>query len=237
VTREVLLDGNDRVKAQTLILATGVSWRRLPIDGINRLIGKGIYYGAARSEAAATHGHDIHLIGGGNSAGQAALAFSSHARSVTLVIRGESLEASMSRYLTEQLAAKTNIAVMARAEVRAVYGETSLTAIDILDSASGKTSRHACGGLFIFIGADAETGWLPPEVARDARGYVLTGSDLRAAGRWSAKRDPYLLETSVPGVFACGDVQDHVYRQAITAAGSGCAAAIEAEKFLEEHGR
>jgi thioredoxin reductase (NADPH) len=162
--REVLLDGGDVVKARTLILATGVAWRRLAIDGIDRLIGKGVYYGAARSEASATHGHDIHLIGAGNSAGQAALAFANHARKVTLVVRGESLESSMSHYLVEQLRAKSNIAVQSRAEVQAVYGDTHLTAIDIREGASKHVRRHDCGGLFIFIGADAGTEWLPADV-------------------------------------------------------------------------
>ncbi len=160
-TREVFLDGDDVVRARTVILATGVTWRRLAIDGFDRLIGKGIYYGAARSEAGATHGLDVHLIGAGNSAGQAALYFANHARMVTLVVRGDSLEKSMSRYLIEQLRGKSNIAVQLRSEVVAVHGDTHLTAIDIRDGASATVRRHDCGGLFVFIGADAETEWLP----------------------------------------------------------------------------
>ena len=124
------------VRARTLILATGVAWRRLAIDGFDRLIGKGIYYGAARSEAGATHGLDVHLIGAGNSAGQAALYFANHARKVTLVVRGDSLEKSMSHYLIEQLRGKSNIAVQLRSEVIAVHGDKHLTAIDIRDSAT-----------------------------------------------------------------------------------------------------
>ena len=202
--RELLLDRGDVVNARTLILATGVSWRRLAIDDLDRLIGKGVYYGAARSEASATHGHDIHLIGAGNSAGQAALAFANHARKVTLVVRGESLESSMSHYLIEQLRSKSNIAVQSGAQIQAVHGDTHLTAIDIHDGASKQVRRHDCGALFIFIGADAETEWLPADIARNTRGYVLTGDDINKAGRWSHSRDPYLLETSVLGVFACG---------------------------------
>ena len=196
------------VRARTIILATGVTWRRLAIEGFDRLIGKGIYYGAARSEAGATHGLDMYLIGAGNSAGQAALYFANHARRVTLVVRGDSLEKSMSHYLVEQIAAKSNIAVAAAVGGAArSTATTHLTAIDIRDRASEAVRRHDCGGLFVFIGADAETGWLPAEIARDARGYVLTGDDMVKAGRWSHNRDPYLLETSVPGVFACGDVR------------------------------
>jgi thioredoxin reductase (NADPH) len=187
-TREVLLDGEDVVRARTLILATGVSWRRLAIDGFDRLIGKGVYYGAARSEAGATHGLDVYLVGAGNSAGQAALYFANHARKVTILCRGESLDKSMSHYLIEQLKAKSNIAVELKSEIAAVHGDTNLTALEIRHGVSQEVRRRDCGGLFIFIGADAETEWLPPDIARDARGYVLTGDDLKkpAAGRIAA---------------------------------------------------
>jgi thioredoxin reductase (NADPH) len=235
--RELLLDGGDVVKARTLILAAGVSWRRLDIDGVDRLIGKGVYYGAARSEAGATHGHDIHFVGAGNSAGQAALAFANHARKVTLVVRGESLESSMSHYLIEQLRAKSNIAVQLRAQVQAIHGDTHLTAIDIHDSASKQLRRHDCGGLFIFIGADAETEWLPADIARNTRGYVLTGDDLKKAGRWSHSRDPYLLETSVPGVFACGDVRLSPVKRVASAVGEGSMAIAFVQQYLAQEGQ
>ncbi len=234
--REVLLDGGDVVQARTLILATGVSWRRLAIDGLDRLIGKGVYYGAARSEASGTHGHDIHLVGAGNSAGQAALHFANHARKVTLIVRGESLEKSMSHYLIEQLRAKSNVAVQPRSEIQAVHGDTHLTAIDIRDSATKQVRRHDSGGLFIFIGADAETQWLPTDIARDARGYVLTGDDLNKAGRWSHRRDPYLLETSVPGVFACGDVRLSPVKRVASAVGEGSMAIAFVHQYLAYHG-
>lgn len=206
-TREITLDGGERVRAHSVILATGVSWRQLVIDGFAHLIGKGIYYGAARSEAAGTHGKDVHLIGAGNSAGQAALHFANHARQVTLLVRGDSLEKSMSRYLTEQIQGKPNIAVRLHCEVQAAHGQTHLEAIDLIDRRQQTVTRHACGGLFVFIGADADTGWLPDQVARDKNGYVLTGDDVLKAGRWSHPRDPFLLESSLPGVFACGDVR------------------------------
>jgi thioredoxin reductase (NADPH) len=231
-TREILLDGGNVVRANTLILATGVSWRRLAIDGLDRLIGKGVYYGAARSEATSTHGNDIYLVGAGNSAGQAALHFANYARTVTLVVRGDSLEASMSHYLTEQLRAKSNIAVKPRSEIHAVHGDMQLTAIDIRDSSSGQVRRHDSGGLFIFIGADAETEWLPADIARDARGYVLTGDDLKKADRWSQSRDPYLLETSVPGVFACGDVRLSPVKRVASAVGEGSMAIAFVHQYL-----
>ena len=231
-TREVFLDGDDVVRARTLILATGVTWRRLAIDGFDRLIGKGVYYGAARSEVGATHGLDIHLVGAGNSAGQAALYFANHARTVTLVCRGGSLEKSMSHYLVAQLRGKSNIAVQLGSEIHAVHGDTNLTAIDIRDSASKEMRRYDCGGVFIFIGADAETEWLPADIARDARGYVLTGDDLRKARRWSHGRDPYLLETSVPGVFACGDVRLSPVKRVASAVGEGSMAIAFVHQYL-----
>jgi thioredoxin reductase (NADPH) len=233
-TRQIYLDGDDVVQARTIILATGVTWRRLAIDGFDRLIGKGIYYGAARSEASGTHGLDVYLVGAGNSAGQAAMYFASHARAVTLVVRGDSLEKSMSRYLIDQLGGKSNVQVQLRSEVVAAHGDTHLTAIDIRDAASAQVRRHDCGGLFIFIGADAETGWLPAEIARDARGYVLTGDDVVKAGRWSHSRDPYLLESSVPGVFACGDVRLSPVKRVASAVGEGSMAIAFVHKHLQQ---
>ncbi len=238
-TREVHLDGGDTVRGRTIILATGVTWRRLTIDGFDRLIGKGIYYGAARSEASATHGLDVHVIGAGNSAGQAALYFANHARTVTLVVRGDSLEASMSRYLIEQLESKSNVKVLSRSEVVAAHGDTHLTAVDIRngnggDGASGEAARHECGGLFIFIGADAETGWLPANIARDKRGYVLTGDDVVKAGRWSHNRDPYLLESSAPGIFACGDVRLSPVKRVASAVGEGSMAIAFVHRYLQQ---
>jgi thioredoxin reductase (NADPH) len=231
-TREIFLDDDDVVRARTIILATGVTWRRPAIDGFDRLIGKGVYYGAARSEVSATHGLDIFLVGGGNSAGQAALYFANHARSVTLLVRGHSLEKGMSHYLVEQIRRQSNIAVQLRSEIHAVHGNGHLSAIDIHDGASSAIRRHDCAGLFVFIGADAETGWLPADVARDTRGYVLTGDDLRKAGRWSLRRDPYLLETSAPGIFACGDVRLSPVKRVASAVGEGSMAIAFVHEYL-----
>jgi thioredoxin reductase (NADPH) len=233
-TRQVHLDGGDVLRARTIILASGVSWRHLEIDGFDQLAGKGISYGAARSEAPSTHGLDIHIIGAGNSAGQAAMFFSSHARSVTIVYRGGTLEKSMSRYLVDQLATRANVRTLYRSEVTAAYGDTSLDAIDVLDTATGETTRLESGGLFIFIGADADTAWLPAEIALDPKGFVLTGSDVRAAGRWKLERDPYLLETSVPGVFACGDVRFSPVKRVAAAVGEGSMAIAFVHQYLRD---
>jgi len=230
--RHVHLDGGDVIRARTIVLASGVTWRRLSIEGFDRLAGKGISYGAARSEAGNTHGLDVHIVGAGNSAGQAALFFSTHARSVTILCRGASLEKSMSRYLIDQLEARRNIRAVFDAEVVAVHGQDSLEAIDVLHRARGETSRVPSGGLFIFIGADAHTNWLPPEIARDRRGFVLTGSDMRAAGTWTLDRDPYLLETSVPGIFACGDVRYGPVKRVAAAVGEGSMAIAFIHQYL-----
>ncbi len=233
-TRDVHLDGGDVLRARTIILACGVSWRRMAVEGFDRLAGKGIFYGAARSEAANAHGLDIHIVGAGNSAGQAAMFFSAHARSVTIVHRGDTLEKSMSRYLSDQLATRSNVRVLLRTEVTAAYGDTSLEAIDVHDAATGETTRLESGGLFIFIGADAETGWLPPEIALDPKGYVLTGPDVRAAARWQLDRDPYLLETSVPGIFACGDVRFSPVKRVAAAVGEGSMAIAFVHQYLRD---
>jgi thioredoxin reductase (NADPH) len=235
-TRELHLDGGDVLRARTIVLACGVAWRRLSIEGFDRLAGKGIHYGAARSEARNTHGMDVHIVGAGNSAGQAAMFFSTHARSVTMLCRGDRLDKSMSRYLIDQLATRSNIDVLFGAELAAVHGESSLEAIEVRDAATGEASRLTSGGLFMFIGADAESEWLPSEIALDARGYVLTGPDLRATGRWALERDPYLLETSVPGIFACGDVRVGPVKRVAAAVGEGSMAIAFIHQYLRDSG-
>jgi thioredoxin reductase (NADPH) len=235
--RQVHLDDGDVLRARTIILACGVAWRRLGADGFDRLAGKGISYGAARSEAANVHGLDVHIVGAGNSAGQAAIFFSAHARTVTILCRSDTLEKSMSRYLIDQLATRPNIRTMFRTEVAAVHGDVSLEAIDIRDAATAETARVESGGLFIFIGADAQTEWLPPEIARDQKGFVLTGSDMRAADHWTLDRDPYLLETSVPGIFACGDVRYGPVKRVAAAVGEGSMAIAFVHQYLKDASR
>jgi thioredoxin reductase (NADPH) len=232
----VHLDGGDVLRARTIILACGVSWRRLPLDGFERLAGKGVSYGASRSEATSTHGEDIHIVGAGNSAGQAALFFSTHARSVTLLCRGDSLAKSMSRYLIDRLATRANIDVRFGAEVAGVHGDASLEAIEVRDRATGEVTRLSSGGLFIFIGADAETAWLPDDIALDPHGFVLTGADVAPSGRWTLTRDPYLLETSVPGIFACGDVRFAPVKRVAAAVGEGSMAIAFVHQYLRDTG-
>src|SRR5918911_1825306 len=200
--RQLRLDGGDVLRAKTIILASGVSWRHLSVEGFERLVGKGVFYGAARSEAANTHGLDVHIVGAGNSAGQAAMFFSNHARSVTMLCRGATLAkgqgSGMSRYLIDHLASRSNVRVLFRSEVVRALGTNSLEAIEIRNADTGETTRLESGGLFLFIGANAETDWLPPEIALDSRGYVLTGPDVGAEAEWHLDRDRYLLETNVP---------------------------------------
>jgi thioredoxin reductase (NADPH) len=244
-SRRVHLDDGDTLNARTIILATGVSWRRLSVDGFDRLIGKGVYYGAARSEASVTQGLDVHLIGAGNSAGQAAMFFANHARTVTLIVRGDALEKSMSHYLIEQIREKSNIKVALRSEVVEIHGENRIEGIDIASRDGGGVRREDSAGLFVFIGADAETDWLPPEIARNERGYVLTGYDLLNASDWSQRwitaqigsesyRNPYLLETSVPGIFACGDVRLSTVKRVASAVGEGSMAIAFVHQYLKE---
>ena len=232
--RTVTLDGDEVLRTRTIILATGVTWRQLRVDNLDRLVGKGIYYGAARSEASATQGLDVFLIGAGNSAGQAAMFFANHARSVTLLVRGDSLAKSMSYYLIEQLRGKGNVTVELNAEVTAVFGDDHLEAIEVANRAAETLQRRECGALFVFIGADAETEWVPPEIARE-RGYVLTGTDvLKKPGLWNLERDPYLLETSVPGIFACGDVRHNSVKRVASGVGEGSMAIAFVHQYLAQ---
>jgi thioredoxin reductase (NADPH) len=238
--RQLHLDGGDVLRAKTIILACGVSWRRLSIEGFDRLLGKGVNYGAARSEAANTHGLDVHIVGAGNSAGQAAMFFANHARSVTILCRGATLAktegSGMSRYLIDQLAARSNVCVRYRTEVVRAHGTNSLEAIDVRNSETGETARLESGGLFLFIGADAETSWLPAEITLDERGYVLTGPDLGADSDWHLERDRYLLETSLPGIFACGDVRAGPVKRVASAVGEGSLAIAFVHQYLRETG-
>jgi thioredoxin reductase (NADPH) len=236
--REVYLDGGDNVlRAQTIILACGVTWRRLAIDGFDRLAGKGIFYGAMPSDAQATHALDVHVVGAGNSAGQASLAFSGFAQTVTIVCRGDGLHRSMSRYLIDQLATRSNIRVLPNSQIVAAHGSAALEELDIRDTESGEVTRVGSGGIYIFIGADAETEWLPDEIARDPRGFVLTGQDVRAAGRWDLERDPYLLETSVPGIFAVGDVRFSPVKRVAAAVGEGSMSIAFVHQYLKSASR
>ena len=233
-SRTIVLDGGETIRTKTIVLATGVSWRRLTGEDFTRLAGKGVYYGASRSEAPATQGLDVALIGAGNSAGQAALHFSNFARKVTMVVRGDSLAKSMSHYLIEQLSHKANIEVRLQCEVGGVHGDGHLERIELVDNAAGLTEIMECSALFAFIGADAETSWIPPEIARDARGYILTGEQMKKTAAWPLERDPYLLETSVPGIFACGDVRFNSVKRVASGVGEGSMSIAFVHQYLAQ---
>ncbi len=230
--RSIVLDGGDVVRAKAIVLATGVSWRQLGIPSVDRLRGRGVSYGAAPGEAKSAQGQDIYLVGGGNSAGQAALNFADYARSVTLLVRGEALGASMSHYLIEQLKTKANVRVETRSVVADAHGEEHLEALAVTDLVTGETTTRAASALFILIGANAQTGWLPADIERDALGYVLTGPDARKSGRWPIQRDPYLLESTVPGILAVGDVRAGSVKRVAAGVGEGSMVIAFVHQFL-----
>jgi len=235
--RHVRLDDRESVAARTVIVASGVSWRELEVPGADSLLGRGVYYGAARTEALGTIDQDILLVGGGNSAGQAAVFFANYARSVTLLVRGSSLAATMSHYLIEQLASKTNIRVRTHHRILSIEGSDRVEAVVVEDRATGEKRREAAAAVFVFIGADAKTGWLPSSVIRDERGYVCTGRDVTdlaasANDRWPLVRDPYLLETSLPGVFAAGDVRHGSIKRVAAGVGEGSMAIAFVHQYL-----
>jgi thioredoxin reductase (NADPH) len=229
----VRLDGGDVLRTTSIVLAMGVEWRRLEVDSVDRFVGSGVYYGAARSDAGLAQGNDVYLIGAGNSAGQAAIFFANHARSVTLLVRGESLAASMSQYLIEQIATKANIRVEPRSEVVAVHGDEQLEVIEVIDRRAGTTSRRLTRALFVLIGAEAATDWLPSEIARDEHGFVLTGTDAMTVGQWKADREPFALETSAPGIFAVGDMRSGSVKRVAASVGEGGMAIAFVHRYLQ----
>ena len=229
----VTLDGGEVLEAKAIILAMGVDWRRIAIQYIDHFIGRGVYYGAARSDAGLTQGKDVCLIGAGNSAGQAAINFSNYARSVTLIVRAESLAQSMSQYLIEQIATKSNIRVHTRSEVVGLHGDDHLEAIDVVDRSTGSTSRRETAALFVMIGADAVTDWLPAEIERDSHGYVLTGADVAKAARRGIDRERFMLETSVSRIFAVGDVRSGSVKRVAAAVGEGGMAIAFVHEYLQ----
>ncbi|SJN35791.1 Thioredoxin reductase [Microbacterium esteraromaticum] len=228
----ITLDDEDTLSAAVVIMATGVQWRTLPVEGVDRFLGNGVYYGAARSDAALAQGQDIIIIGGGNSAGQAAVFFSRHARSVTILVRGESLAASMSRYLIDQIEHTQDIHVETHSRITALYGETHLEAVGVTNTATGATVRRSLPVLFVMIGADAVTEWLPSSIARDSHGFILTGGDAAMPEGWAESRRPFDLETSIPGVFAIGDVRSGSVKRVAAGVGEGGMAIAFAHQYL-----
>ncbi|NHC46451.1 FAD-dependent oxidoreductase [Motilibacter aurantiacus] len=232
----LMLDGDIRIRARVVLLASGVEWRQLAVDGIDRFVGNGVYYGAARSDTGLAHGRDVLIIGAGNSAGQAALFFSRHSRSVTMLVRGESLASSMSHYLMEQIRVNSRISVETRSEVAAVHGTELLESVDVVDRRLGGMQRRDASVMFVMIGADARTGWLPDAVARDVNGYVLTGLAARESALWRQARDPFALETTAPGVFAAGDVRAGSVKRVASGVGEGGMAIAFVHQYLARLG-
>jgi thioredoxin reductase (NADPH) len=233
----VLLDGRQPVRARTVVLATGVSWREIGVPGAEALVGRGIFYGAARTEATSCQGQHVFLVGGGNSAGQAAMFFANYAEKVSLLVRGASLAASMSQYLIDQLRTKSNIEICTRCRIVRVEGETRLEAIVVENRDTGEQVREPTSAVFVFIGADAQTGWLPENLFCDEKGYVCTGRDVmdllaRDRRAWTLDRDPFLLETSAPGIFAAGDVRHGSVKRVASGVGEGSMAIAFVHQYL-----
>jgi thioredoxin reductase (NADPH) len=235
----VTLSDGTELRAHSVIVATGVAYRRLDQPGGDRLTGRGIYYGAAMVEAGSIQGEDIYIVGGANSAGQAAIYFSTVARSVTMLVRGANLSAGMSHYLVERIEHAPNIVVRYHATIAELRGEDRLESLVLEDTETGERETVATGALFVFIGAMPLTRWLGTTVERDDRGFVLTGPDVVTAGRpktWALARDPLLLETSVPGVFAAGDVRHGSGKRVATAVGEGATAVMSVWQYRAEAG-
>jgi thioredoxin reductase (NADPH) len=219
-----------------VLIATGVQWRKLNVPGADRLMGAGLYYGAGSAEAISCQGEDVYIIGGANSAGQAAMNFANHARRVVMLVRGDSLAASMSKYLIDDIVKVPNIEVQYGAQIVEVHGETHVEAISIRCDQTGVVEQAPASSVFVFIGAEPRTDWLEGVVSRDARGFILTGPDLLANGKrpsgWTPDRDPGLLETNVPGVFAVGDVRHGSIKRVASGVGEGSIAIQFVHQYL-----
>jgi thioredoxin reductase (NADPH) len=228
----VQLDGGQRVSACVVLLATGVEWRLLKADGVDRLQGRGVLYGASRNEGINVVGKKVFLVGGGNSAGQAAVFFSNYAAEVRVLVRGKGLELTMSQYLIEQIAAKKNITIEPYTEVERAEGEDHLERIETrcmrMDGEISRQIRNA-DALFIMIGADASTAWLPAGLERDEKGYICTG---RSLNKWPLKREAYPLETSLPGIFCAGDVRHDSIKRVSSGVGEGSMAIAFIHQYL-----
>jgi len=226
-------DGHD-VSCHVALIAMGVNYRRLQAPGIERLTGAGVYYGAALVEARSCQDEQVYIVGGANSAGQAAMHFAQYASQVTMLVRGESLQASMSKYLIDQIRGTSNIKVETHSQVVEALGDGRLEQLKVRCNQQDRTVPAT--GLFIFIGAEPATDWLPGEIMRDPRGFVLSGPDLRVDGKlprlWKEDREPYLLESSLPGVFVAGDVRHGSVKRVASAVGEGSIAVQFMHQYL-----
>jgi thioredoxin reductase (NADPH) len=232
-----LADGNE-ISCHALMVATGVQWRRLAAPGVDKLQGAGIYYGGGATEALSCKGEIIYVVGGANSAGQAAMNFAKYAERVVLLVRGEGLAATMSQYLIDQIEQTHNIQIWTHASVAEAHGDTRLEEISVLCSDTDKVERVPASSMFIFIGALPRTEWLAGLVERDDRGFILTGPDLIRDGEgpkgWALDRDPFLLETNVPGIFAVGDVRHGSVKRVASGVGEGSVAVQFIHQYLSK---
>lgn len=232
------LSGSQSVMARSVVIATGAKYRRLPVANAEKFEGRGIYFGATQMEANMCGGEEVAIVGGGNSAGQAAVFLSQHARHVNIHIRRDSLEHTMSKYLIHRIEASQKITLHPFSEVTALHGDEMLQALEVTDRQSGNVQRKEIGHLFVFIGAAPNTTWLPTQVAVDAKGFVLTGRDLEyddpVKPQWPLSRQPFLLETSLPGVFAAGDVRSGSTKRVASAVGEGSIAVSFIHQVLAE---
>jgi thioredoxin reductase (NADPH) len=236
--RFIKLADESELSCHALMIATGVQWRRLEATGIDRLQGAGVYYGGGATEALSCKGEIIYVVGGANSAGQAAMNFAKYAERVVIVVRGSSLSSTMSQYLIDQIKETPNIQIWPHASVSEAHGETHLEEISFLCSDTGKVERVPANGMFIFIGALPRTDWLADVVERDERGFILTGPDLIREGQrpkgWALDRDPFLLETNVPGLFAVGDVRHGSVKRVASGVGEGSVAVQFIHQYLSK---
>jgi thioredoxin reductase (NADPH) len=235
-SKTVYLSDGQELGCRALIVASGMTIRRLGVDSVEALVGSGVYYGAAPSEAVTYQGEHVYVVGGANSAGQAAMMLSKYAGRVTILVRRGSLEEAMSQYLIDQIRATPNIDVRLSTHVVAAQGEGRLEALTLADSVSGAEEEVGANGLFIFVGAAPHSGFMKGVVRMTDRGFILTGPDLKTEGQWPAEwpleRDPLLMETSVPGVFAAGDVRDGVVRRVASAVGQGAVCVSLVHQYL-----
>ncbi len=236
--RVVRFDDGRSIGAHAVVLATGVSYRSLGVPGCDELTGRGVYYGSALTEAAECADRDVYVVGGANSAGQAAVFFARYARSVHVLVRGPSLEDSMSQYLVEQLAGIPAVTVHTCTTVAEAHGEEHLEQLTLRDALTGERRTVPASHLFVFIGGEPRTDWLDGTVVRDGRGFVPTGPSLLLDGQrpsaWAPDRDPWFLESSVPGVFVAGDVRSDSVKRVASAVGEGAMAVTLVHRYLEE---
>ena len=236
--RYVSFSDGTEISCHALLLAMGVQWRKLDLPGIDRLSGAGVYYGAATTEGISCRDEEVFIIGGANSAGQAAMFFASYARKVIMLVRGPSLAATMSQYLIDQIENTPVIEIRTLSRVVEVYGEERLEAISILCDSTGVTEKVSASALFVFIGAEPRTDWLSGIVERDERGFLLTGPDLIRVGKhpkgWPPDREPSLLETNIPGIFAVGDVRHGSIKRVASGVGEGSIAIQFVHQYLSK---